>query len=102
PDCVKVWSDVTASTRRSPREQGRSCAVLRAFRPGMDRLVAVHVLDIAQGHLAQRLRAVGSAFGECCGRLDLPGGAVPAGETALLDDAQQAVGILWIDAPAGQ
>src|SRR5450631_4141102 len=79
-----------------------SCAVLRALLPGMDRLVAVHELDIPLGHLAQRLRAVGSALGECCGRLDLPGGASPAGEAALLDDAQQAVGIDWIDAPAGQ
>jgi hypothetical protein len=77
-----------------------SCAVLRALRPGVDRLIGVHVLDVALGHQPQRLRAVGSAaLGERCDCGYLPGGAGPAGKAALLDDAQQAIDMDRIDAP---
>jgi mannose-6-phosphate isomerase-like protein (cupin superfamily) len=57
-------------------------------RPGVDRVVGVHVLDVALGHLAQRLGAVQAGPGELSHGGDLPGGARLAGQAALLDDAQ--------------
>jgi hypothetical protein len=59
------------------------------------RLVGVHVLDVALGHQSQRLRAVRSAaLGKRRDGGYLPGGAGPAGKTALFDDAQQTGRIL--------
>ena len=55
----------------------------------MDRFVGVHVLDVAQGHLPQRLPAVDAAvLGEPRDRGDLPGRAVLTGQAALFDDAE--------------
>src|SRR5207248_1256861 len=48
----------------------------------------------------QRLRPVGPATGDRLGRGYLPGGAGPAGEAALLDDAEQAVGMGRVHAPS--
>ena len=73
------------------------------LRPGVHGLVGVHVLDVALGHLPQRLRAVGAGpLADGPGHGDLPVGPGPGGEAALLDDAEQPPGGVGIDAPAGQ
>jgi drug/metabolite transporter (DMT)-like permease len=67
--------------------------------PGVHGFVGVHVLDVALGHLAQRLRAAGAAVpGDLRHGGYLPGGAGLAGQAALLDDAEQPVGVGRADA----
>ena len=68
-------------------------------RPGVDRLVGVHVLAVADGHLAQGVGAVEAVVEAVEGR-GLPGGAVDLVDAAALDDLEQAVGVGGVDAPA--
>ena len=69
----------------------------------MNGVVGVHVLDVALGHQPERFRAAGRAVvAEGRDGGGLPRGAGLAAEAALLDDVQQAVGVLGGDAPAGQ
>src|SRR6516225_11313419 len=75
---------------------------LAAGGPGVYGLVGVHVLDVALGHLAQRLDAIRAALADRRDRVRLPGRPVLAGDAALLDDAEQPVGQGRVGAPAGE
>ena len=68
----------------------------------MHRVVGVHVPDVAQRHLAQRLLAAQAGVFELRDRGDLPRGAGLAGQAALLDDAEEPAGVRVGDAASGQ
>src|SRR4051812_8408330 len=73
-------------------------------RPAVDRLVAVHVLDVAAEHLAQRVPAVQrlGVLVDLADRLHLPLRAVAVGGAPALDRAEQPVAHGGVDAPLGQ
>jgi hypothetical protein len=73
-------------------------------RPGVDGLVAVHVLDVAPQHLAQRVPAIERLplLVDPVERLGLPFGAVLVRRAAPFDDAQQPVGDRRVNAPGGE
>jgi hypothetical protein len=65
----------------------------------VDRLVRVHQLAVAHGHLAQCVLAV-QALVQAVEGDGLPAGAVAALDAAALGDAGQAVAVDRVDAPA--
>src|SRR5229473_3055829 len=72
-------------------------------RPGVHGLVGVHVLDVALGHPAQRRAPVEPpAPLQLVHGLRLPGRPGTAGQAALLDAVQAAVGVPRVHAPQGQ
>ena len=69
--------------------------------PGMRGLVGVHAIDVLLCHPAQRLVPVDTQLrGQRVDGLGLPGRPGPAGEAALLDDAEQAFRVAGVNAPA--
>src|SRR5690348_15189068 len=114
-----IWSIVSPqATPRPPRSRpGRpAVANFRPLAPGpppgragrwlqlgpaVAGLVAGHPLDVALGHPLQRGPAVQRAV-QRVHRLALPGGPGPPGQAALLDDAQQPLGVGAVHAPLAQ
>ena len=75
-----------------------------ADRPGVHRLVGVHVLDVAAQHLSQGVAAIQRLLlvVDAVEGARLPLRAVLVGDAALLDDAEQPVADRGVDTPRGE
>src|SRR6185437_1962070 len=81
----------------------RACPVDLCDRPDVRGLAGLHQLEVPLGHFAQRRLAVEpAAFLQRVHRLRLPSRPGAAGQTALFDDTEQALGFQGVDASLAQ